>query len=247
MDLPAAPRHYAAVLILMAGAAALIALTGYAPVRVTAPGFALPDTLPGYVTHTLLFCQDPACLRSFRDTDLNGAERCPVCGGPLDTWSPGERRILPRDTAILRRQYVRPGQPPILASIVVSGAEQKSIHRPQQCLPAQGYAIEKTHAISVDRDGQSPLRVTLLELRRTGVSARSNAARHAFAYWFTDGKRETHSTPVRLFWTSVDRVFHRTVRRWAYISLSLAHDGEPHTRLEPLRDLIPALARSSAD
>jgi hypothetical protein len=69
-------------------------------------------------------------------------------GGAADLTL-GERQALPPDTVILRKEYVGPGGDSTTVSVVLSGKEQKSIHRPQQCLPGQGYVIESSRTVSV--------------------------------------------------------------------------------------------------
>jgi hypothetical protein len=48
----------------------------------------------------------------------------------------GELATLPKDTQITRREYSDSGGDRIMASIVLSGGEKRSIHRPEVCLPA---------------------------------------------------------------------------------------------------------------
>src|ERR1019366_2413446 len=52
-----------------------------------------------------------------------------------------ELNILPKDTEFARRHYDDAHGHQISCSIVLSGAEQRSIHRPEACLTGQGWTI----------------------------------------------------------------------------------------------------------
>ena len=87
----------------------------------------------------------------------------------MDAWSLAERNILPADTAIAKKIFGDGRNTPVHVTVVLSGKEQKSIHRPQKCLPAQGYAIERSHVMPVTIPERADLVVTVLELRGAGT------------------------------------------------------------------------------
>src|SRR5213592_2159864 len=63
--------------------------------------------------------------------------------------SKGERDILGPDTQFARKVYKK-GTDEIFVSIVVSGPDMNtSIHRPERCLPAQGWTVADSRAVSV--------------------------------------------------------------------------------------------------
>ena len=61
--------------------------------------------------------------------------------GKVIAATPGEIATLPADTQIVRREYLDSAGDRIMASIVLSGGEKRSIHRPEVCLPAQGWCM----------------------------------------------------------------------------------------------------------
>ena len=66
--------------------------------------------------------------------------------------SKAELYILPQDTTFARKTYGDIGAPRekrILCSIVLSGAERRSIHRPERCLPSQGWRIDSSHTETI--------------------------------------------------------------------------------------------------
>src|SRR4029077_11469918 len=63
--------------------------------------------------------------------------------------SKGEREILGPDTQFVRKVYTK-GTDEIFVSIVVSGPDMNtSIHRPERCLPAQGWTIADTRVTEI--------------------------------------------------------------------------------------------------
>jgi len=182
----------------------------------------LPERAGNYQGHVRLFCQNESCMRSFLVSELRGNEVCPVCGGKFEETTLGEHRLLPVDTVVKRKEYIDAFGRMISVTIVLSGREQKSIHRPQQCLPAQGYVIEGSKVIPVPIGGRAPLYVMLLDMRKTGTAPGGGQRRrlYSFGYWFVGADRETPYHLQRLFWMSVDRIFRNVNHRWAYIAVS---------------------------
>jgi len=191
----------------------------------------LPDTLgDDWVGHEVLFCQDPACGRSWLARELEekeeGARLCPrnwqgePCGGALATMSRGERLILPEDTEIFKKQYFHQtrSDETVFASVVLSGKDRSSIHRPETCMQGQGNDIDSIEVIDVPLEGRPPLRVMVLNLKK---QIGPNTMRYTYyAYWFVGKDRETPYHWERLLWMAFDRVFRNVAHRWAYLAVS---------------------------
>jgi len=208
----------------------------------------LPERIGQYEGDEIRFCQDSQCTRrSLRLSRLKDASVCPNCGGELDEWSPAEKHWFPADTKVVRREYRSAGGQAFFVSIVVSGKERRSIHRPEVCLSSQGNSFPARHTIDVPVEGRDPVRIRLLDLsrKRTGEPA------GCFAYWFVTEGRETHSHLDRLFWMAWDSLLHNTRRRWAYISVSTgrAPDGDAHVaRVRRfIAELYPHIEQRSVD
>lgn len=191
----------------------------------------LPDTLEDKWTgHEVLFCQTPGCDRSWlaRDIepDAEGRRICPAnwqgepCGGELTTMSRGEYNVLPKDTVILKKQYFYNQDPDktVFTSVVLSGRNRDSIHRPEVCMVGQGNVIETSEVVEVPLPGREPLNVMVLNMSR---KLTETTTRHSYyAYWFVGKDRETPHHLERLIWMSVDRLFRNVTHRWAYIAVS---------------------------
>lgn len=136
--------------------------------------------------------------------------------------SEGERVVLPKDTEIVKKSYSGPGGEMINAQIVLSGAEKRSIHRPELCLPAQGWSINRQETLPVTlADGR---RITVMKntISRP-VEVRPGVTRpltSLYCYWFVGKDTTTSSHFMRVFLTSWDRIFHHRNHRWAYVAVS---------------------------
>ena len=198
-----------------------LAITFERPVKLDArPGIhtELPQHIGAYRGERILFCQNEGCLRSFHESELTDLKICPNCGGMLNTTSLAEKQILPHDTTLDKMLHSKPGSPELFVSIVVTGVEQRSIHRPQQCLPAQGSTIQKSEIITVDGlDDRSALRVAVLE---TSTRTRNGMQQGFYAYWFVGGGHETPHHIARLFLNAYARVVQKRAPRWAYVAIS---------------------------
>ncbi len=213
----------------------------------------MPDELGGYKADKILFCMNDQCARAHLETDLvsitNGvpviAEACPVCGSELSPISIGEMKLLPDNTPIFRRQYSRPGRPPILVTIVFSGIERRSIHRPQICIVSQGSRILNEYPHHVKTGNDTELKIRVLDIQQIygevgGETATSEP--YLYAYWLFNPERETDSHWERFLYMAIDNSFRDYRPRWGYVSLSL-----PHSRTNPdawkrqLDEFVPLL------
>ena len=148
--------------------------------------------------------------------------------GKVIAATPGELAILPTDTQIVRREYSDLWGDRIMASIVLSGGEKRSIHRPEVCLPAQGWSMRGGKVERVALADGSDLDVMNLSLVRqveVGPGDRRNLYAHYF-YWFIGKNVTTPNHWHRVFLTSYDRITRNLNHRWAYvIVMSIVTEG----------------------
>jgi len=158
----------------------------------------------------------------------------PLYGIPADVTK-AELDILPKDTTFARKTYGLLGSPPeerILCSIVLSGREKRSIHRPERCLPAQGWRIDSSHTEIIPLASGHPLSVTALLLEKPAALAngQSFTLRSYFLYWFVGKDITTPYQFERILMTNWDLLFHRVNQRWAYVIVSenISGDWQPN-------------------
>lgn len=130
-----------------------------------------------------------------------------------------EKTILPKDTQFARMNYKNYKGEEVNCQIVLSGGEKRSIHRPEICLPGQGWTKKSSEVIKVTLDDGRVLPVMKLVISRP-IEVKPGVRKELtglFLYWFV-GKNST--TPYhwqRILRSDVDRVFHNVNHRWAYV------------------------------
>jgi EpsI family protein len=132
-----------------------------------------------------------------------------------------ELSILPKDTEFARRYYDDGEGHQIECSIVLSGAEQRSIHRPEACLTGQGWSIVGQDNIPIPLPSGHKLMARKLTLEREviGLNGEHVVLRAFYVYWFVGQNVSTYSEMWRVLLSNWDRVVHNRAHRWAYVSI----------------------------
>ena len=230
---------------------ALIYKTGVANTDEAGIVLRLPAQVADWRGTDLLFCPNRNCGGQYVPAQLEDPTTCPRCGAPLGNMNWAERSMLPADTGLVRKYYERPGHRDGLhATIVLSGDDRSSIHRPQVCMTAAGNEIDRERVIRVPLESRAePLDIMVLDMvkpvqREDGTSGNYSSY---YAYWFVGKDRETASHLVRMAWMGYDRVFRGVSHRWAYIAMSGARVPGSDAHLQTIADfasrLHPALLK----
>jgi EpsI family protein len=170
-----------------------------------------------------------------------------------------EREILPADTGYSRRNYVNLTNPAqqVFFSVVLSGRDRSSIHRPEICLVGQGWTISARTEQQFHLPGGKPFSATLLRVRRVQAIAAGGARAggplevpQVVAYWFVSANRIVATHWQRFAVDAWNRVVHGQADRWAYVLVQTdARDGEAAAlaRIQTVLDgTLPALLPGSA-
>lgn len=132
-----------------------------------------------------------------------------------------ETETLPRDTVVLKRRYVGALDRSYLVTAVIGGSGKSSIHRPELCLPAQGFLMSEPRDFSAS---SVPWRGLFLE---RGVSGE----KMAFAYtFFNQNGFRTSSHIGRIFTDVWDRSVHGRIDRWVMVTVLSFSGEESHLR-----------------
>ncbi len=175
------------------------------------PEFELPARMPGCQTDGIRYCHNEQCLRTVMVSRLSeGRNVCPVCGGDLHEVTLGEKTILPADTRIVKRVYRTSYGIQFLVSAVVSGKYKHSIHRPELCMPAQGFIMREPRDIVA---GGRPFRAIHLQ------GANSFPSVLAYTFFNQAGVR-TASHTHRIFLDTWDRSVHNRIDRWVMVTVN---------------------------
>ncbi len=200
-----------------------------------APGVVttLPKTLPDWVGNELRFCHNKACYENtqaqgqYYVRDLEFPDICPDCGESLYAMSWAEYDALPKDTEFVKSAYTNEAGYRMFSSIVLSGRERNSIHRPERCLVGQGNTIMNEYNLEIPLSGRKPVEVRVAVLERPYDTPEGTKTYYSYyAYWFVGQDRETPSHYARMFWLGWDRVVRSVAHRWAYIAVSGKRESE---------------------
>jgi len=143
-----------------------------------------------------------------------------------------EREILPADTGFSRRLYVPVDDPAgaVFLSIVLSGRDRTSIHRPELCLVGQGWTIQDatTQHFEYPKNAAAGFFVTALHVQREIVTPRGReTVPQLVVYWFVSSDAVAGTHWQRLLHDAGNRLFHLRADRWAYVLMQTdARGGE---------------------
>ncbi len=203
----------------------------------------LPPETQGWVGDELRYSHNAENPKQWQVSDLEFPGMDPETGEKLYTMSLAEYDALPHDTEFVKSIYTNNASGQVFVSIVLSGRERSSIHRPERCLEGQGNTITKTKSLKIPLEGRKPLKVEVLETTQNyrGKDGEVLARHGYYAYWFVGQQRETPSHYERMFWLAWDRVVHSVAHRWAYIAVSGERDGESEDYQEEIINFVQIL------
>ncbi len=204
------------------------------------PVVVLPETLSVRLPHPIRIAdEDRRPLVSLEEDELfNGEAIAPsvaetnlLVGATLSrrAYSPGRLASFDKtadDDGEKRRNLTL-----FSVSSVVSGPAKQSLHRPELCLPSQGFDMGDDRVVRV---GSTDWHV--IELMAKGGRG---AALFAYTFFNQDGC-STHSHEVRILRDVWDRTVHNRVDRWAMITVHLNMPDEAVLRavLESLESVV---------
>lgn len=145
--------------------------------------------------------------------------------------SEAERTILPSDTRIEKRRYRDDRGHWYLVSLVVGGRTKSSIHRPELCLPAQGFQMLSPHSATVAG----------VDWRLLTVTGPSDG-RWGFAYTFANQAGFRTASHMRRIMTDVwDRSVLGRIDRWAMLTVHASTDDDLRLKdfLARLKEVLP--------
>lgn len=178
------------------------------------------------------------------------AELLELQGAPVPI-SESEKAILPGDTEMVKMEYQGGVSDRVSAQIVLAGGEKRSIHRPEICLPAQGWTLEGGHVEKVKLSNGHDLQVMRLTARRPIIlnNGSKSELENIFYYWFVGHNATTPYHLQRILMTNLDMVFHNINHRWAYVVISAPvlkglapHGRDLHQTDELLSQVVAELA-----
>lgn len=121
--------------------------------------------------------------------------------------SESEINVLPGDTEIVKRMYSA-GECRFVVTAVIGGKSKSSIHRPELCLPSQGFLMSKPKTVNISG----------IDWRQ--ISLESGAASYGFSYTFFNQDGFYTSSHIERIFTDVwDRSIKNRIDRWVMVSV----------------------------
>ena len=162
-------------------------------------------------------------------------DRIPGCAAYEPPVSDEEKKWLPGDTGILKRMYYpefattsdEARQRSILATLILSGTDRRSLHRPEVCLDGQGWEIwdRKVETLQI---GEETLEVMDFYLRKKvhQEDGTLKPVRAHYIYWWVGKSTSTPLDFERILITVMDNMFRNINNRWGYPSVMVNVDLE---------------------
>ncbi len=176
--------------------------------------------LPGSTIRYPWYCQNRECLWSEDQTEAeesHDTKDCPKCDHPegvLRRVSRAENDILPADTFSRRAIYTMDDGTEFNVALVIAGRNRMSIHRPELCLPSQGFVMSERHVAEILPE----FPMACFALTQQGRTIKSG-----FAYVFLNAKGATVSNLHRVLGDCWERSIHNRIQRWAMVTITSPH------------------------
>jgi len=142
--------------------------------------------------------------------------------------SPLEKKWLPADTGMLKRTYYPKSAldrataiaESISATLILSGSDRRSLHRPEVCLVSQGWTIKNQTVKRLEVNGKA-LRVKdlHLEMMQAQEDDTLKKIQAHYVYWWVGSETSTHDTIQRALISAKENMFHNRNTRWGYPSI----------------------------
>lgn len=153
---------------------------------------------------------------------------------------------LPKDTSFAQRQYTAPdGSWPITASVVLMGADRTSIHRPDYCLPGQGWQIGEKTDLNIPIGGirpfDLPVKKWVVHNTYTTPEGRQLPVSGLYVFWFVTENNVTPDFATMLKSMTYHLLGHGVLERWAYVSyFTVCQPGQEDATFGRIKNLIAA-------
>jgi exosortase len=133
-----------------------------------------------------------------------------------------EKKALDEGVKLVRFGYLNEKNRKVIASVILSGHLKRSLHRPEVCLPGQGWTIVETRPVNVPMaEGQSfdatYLRIFIDQIDEDGHRVRQRGVN---LYWYVGSDDTTCASHYEhVAQTYLHAIFRNLNHRWAMVSI----------------------------
>jgi Protein of unknown function (DUF3485) len=154
---------------------------------------------------------------------------------------------LPKDTSFAQRYYFATNGDWTVANIILMGADRTSIHRPDYCLPGQGWQIREQTVVKLPVAGpvgyDLPVGKWLVSKDFSTPEGGKQSVSGIYIFWFVTDGEATADFPTMLKSMLFHLVRHGVLQRWAYVSyFSVCLPGQETARYDRIKSLVAASA-----
>jgi Protein of unknown function (DUF3485) len=150
---------------------------------------------------------------------------------------------LPPDTSYAERIYTAPDGFWIQNTVILMGADRTSIHKPDYCLPGQGWVIKDKSVVNIPVAGPQSYQLPVAKWVINNVFQKADGQKEAisglYVFWLVADNEETPDNYQRMWWMGRDLLRTGVLQRWAYVSYFAAcAPGHEDAAFERMKDLI---------
>jgi exosortase len=151
-----------------------------------------------------------------------------------------ERNILDPGVELCRNQYISGDQQMLMATLIEGGPAKRSLHRPEVCLPGQGWNITDRTTIPIQLASGRTIEATMLRMFRDAepTPAQRIRQRAINVYWYigSDGTTSAdYYDHIRIGY--IDAVFKNLNHRWAMASFYIPLAPSPIGMGDPMAEV----------
>jgi hypothetical protein len=180
--------------------------------------------------------------RIVRKQSVDLPERVIGFDSKADTISEIELQTLPADTLFGRRTYRSSGNFYVTTSVVLMGEDSRSIHKPEICLPSQGWSVTEQATIIRMKEPvpyDLPVMKVIGSKDVTTKSGKTQTVKTVFVYWFVADKQITADHLTRMWRMGKEMLKSGTLQRWAYIAcIAHCYPGQEEETYKRVEDFI---------
>ncbi|HLZ53916.1 MAG TPA: exosortase-associated EpsI family protein [Verrucomicrobiae bacterium] len=153
--------------------------------------------------------------------------------------------MLPKDTSYAQRRYTETNGFWVNGNIILMGMDRTSIHKPEFCLPGQGWHIDQKATVDVPIEGRDSYQLRVAKWTITNFvqdnDGRKQEVRGLYVFWFVTKNEETTSHWQRIWWLTRDLLTTGILQRWAYVSyFTICLPGQEDATFDRMKKLIAA-------
>ena len=152
---------------------------------------------------------------------------------------------LPKDTSYAQRHYADTNGAWVMANVILMGADRTSIHRPDYCLPGQGWQIRDKIEVKLNIAGPHPYELPVMKwIVSNNYSAPDGSQQNVsglYVFWFVTENQTTDNFPAMLKSMLLHQLTSGVLQRWAYVSyFTVCLPGQEEATFARVKQLIAA-------